>query len=166
MTLILLVIAVVAVLFVARSINVPLNTMIKTVQDVENESDLSKRVGLSHVLELNQLANAFNSMLIKFQSIIADASQVSVTTTNAAEKMVAISEQGSSHLQEQQEQVSSVSRSMDEMTEAVGHVTETITEAVNIAESAHQSAKQGHTVVQQSIEKINQVSVMLNRWQN
>lgn len=59
--------------------------MIAVVQDIEQNSDLSERVASSHVLELNHLAQAFNSMLEKFQNIIADASHVSLSSTQAAD---------------------------------------------------------------------------------
>jgi methyl-accepting chemotaxis protein len=97
-------------------------------------------------------------MMEKFQGIIADAGNVSVSTTEAAVKMAGISEQGSIHLQEQQQQIDVVNQAMKEMTEAVGHVTENINQAVVVAKDTHESAEQGYTVVKQSIDKINLVS--------
>ena len=133
--------------------------MITTVQNVTKHSDLSQHIAISKVVELNFLSDAFNHMLQKFHGIITDASQVSVMTLNAAEKMSQISEQSNLQLHEQQQQVDSVSQSMDEMTHSVSQVTEIIEQAVTIAEDTHQSAEQGFSIVKQSIEKINQVSM-------
>ena len=79
--------------------------MIAVVQDIEQNSDLSERVASSHVLELNHLAQAFNSMLEKFQNIIADAGHVSLSSTQAAEKMAEISRLGSQFMLQQKEQI-------------------------------------------------------------
>ncbi len=82
---IIIIVSIIIMLSIARSINKPLANMIAVVQDIEQNSDLSERVASSHVLELNHLAQAFNSMLEKFQNIIADASHVSLSSTQAAD---------------------------------------------------------------------------------
>jgi methyl-accepting chemotaxis protein len=150
------------VLFISRSINNPLAKMITTVQAVEKNSDLSQRIDASNVLELNHLANTFNSMLENFQGIISNAGHVSVSTADAAEKMADISEQGTIHLQQQQQQVDIASQAMNEMMQAVSNVTDNINQAVVVAQNTHQSADQGCLVVKQSIDKINQVASVVD----
>ncbi len=157
-TIILLIISIIVVLFIARNINTPLSSMIHSVQTIEKNSDLNQRLDGSNISELNNLANAFNSMLQKFQQIIADASHVSNTTNEAAEKVSAISEQGNMHLQEQQKQVETVDLAMNEMLEAVGHVTQNIQQTVSVAQDAYEASKHGREIVSQSINNINQVS--------
>ncbi len=155
---IILIVSIIIMLSLARSINKPLANMIAVVQDIEQNSDLSKRVSSSHVLELNHLAQAFNSMLEKFQSIIADAGHVSLSSTQAAEKMVEISRLGSQFVHQQKEQITIVDQAINQMLEAVGHVTDNINQAADIAEDTSESAQKGCNVVNLSISKINQVS--------
>ena len=155
---IILIVSIIIMLSLARSINKPLANMITVVQDIEQNSDLSKRVASSHVLELNHLAQAFNSMLEKFQNIIADAGHVSLSSTQAAEKMVEISRLGSQFMLQQKEQITIVDQAINQMVEAVGHVTDNINQAADIAEDTSESAQKGCNVVNLSISKINQVS--------
>ncbi len=154
----LLLVSIVVVLYIARSINKPMANMIATVQDIEKNSDLSKRIEASNVEELNHLANVFNSMLEKFQGIIADASHVSITTTETAEKMADISAQGSEYMHQQQNQILVVDQAIMEMLQAVEHVTDNINQAAAVAEDTRDSAQKGCNIVNVSISKINQVS--------
>ncbi len=155
---IILIVSIIIMLSLARSINKPLANMIAVVQDIEQNSDLRKRVASSHVLELNHLAQAFNSMLEKFQNIIADASHVSLSSTQAAEKMAEISRLGSQFMLQQQDQITVVDQAINQMVEAVGHVTDNINQAADVAEDTSESAQKGCNVVNLSISKINQVS--------
>jgi len=155
---IILIVSIIIMLSIARSINKPLANMIAVVQDIEQNSDLSERVASSHVLELNHLAQAFNSMLEKFQNIIADAGHVSLSSTQAAEKMAEISRLGSQFMHQQKEQITVVDQAINQMVEAVGHVTDNIKQAADIAEDTSESAQKGCNVVNLSISKINQVS--------
>ncbi len=160
---IILIISILIMLYIARTINKPLSDMIHVVQDIEKNSDLSKRVAFSQVVELNHLAEAFNSMLEKFQGIISDASAVSITSSEAAEKMASLSDASQQHLQVQKEKIGVIDETVNKMVTAVDHVTEHTRKGVQVAEETYNSARQGCTVVKDSIEQINEVSGAVSR---
>ena len=151
---ILLLVASVLIYLVTRSITAPLDSLRHTITEIEQDSNLSKRIEVSSQDELATLAAAFNRMLDKFQNIINEVSSTATNLTTAAEEVALVTHQTAESVDQQKNEVDQVATAMNQMTATVQEVARNAGDAAAAASHSDSEAKQGQSVVHQTISAI------------
>ena len=160
-TLIALLFAIVTMGFIAwigRGILIPLTHLTKTMSQAANENDLSMRMQISTQDEIGETANAFNSMLEKFQNIVAQVDGSAAQMSAAAEELSAITKDNVSEIREQSLQTDQVATAITEMSSTVQEVSSNASEAATSANETMQQANTGRQVVNTSVESMNRLA--------
>jgi len=143
---------------VVRSITSPLNTLQRTIENIEQESDLTKRIPITGKDELGHVSDAINQMLEKFQSIIVKLSSSSGQLASSISHVSSVTQETSDAIQQQQFEVEKVATAMNEMTATVQEVARHASEAASSAGQADKEAIEGQNVVNTTISSINELS--------
>lgn len=143
----------------SRSITQPIKRLHQVILEIEQKSDLSRRVNYNKSNEIGAIAQAFNSMLDKFQGIIRTVADNSSQLADSSRKSAEISELNSRSARKLQEETDMVATAVNEMSATVKGINENTDEAVKNAEAAQSSCRQGRehvTLTMNAIEKLSQ----------
>lgn len=147
----------VGVLF-SRSITLPIKRLNSVINDIEKDSDLTRRIGYKKDNEIGAIANSFNAMLDKFQSIVSalakDSESLAVSSSRSAET----SDRTSLAARQLREETDMVATAVTEMAATVKGINESTTEAVTNAATAHSSCQQGQQNVALTMAAIESLS--------
>ncbi len=159
LNIILLIIGLIVISYaIRRLVATPLKEATKTIQTIENESDLSRRIPVRSGDELGEMAQATNRMLDKFSHIIK---QLHSSTKQLAEQSQALStttEQSTDGVRRQQIETEQVSTAMTEMEQTARDVASNAANTAHTTNEANQQAKAGSAQVSTTIETINQLA--------
>jgi len=156
----LILISITAILFfLSASINRPLRQMIIDIHEIEQNSDLTQRLGQSDVVEIEQIRLAFNKFLDKFHDIISHAEKASRESQDAARELSELCHDNGIYMQKQQSEVNDAVSLMADMMAAVHDTTEHVSQAVQAMDKTKHTASEGQEIVKLSINEIDKVSV-------
>lgn len=114
--------AVIASVFVARSIVGPITQLKQTIVSIEEGRDLTQRTVTTGSDEVSEIAAAFNSMLETFQKALNDVASASNQIASTAEQTSVVTEQTSHAVQQQREETEQLSLAMNEMSITVNEI--------------------------------------------
>jgi methyl-accepting chemotaxis protein len=152
---ILITVGVIAGWFFASSISAPIVVLSKSINEIENNSDLTYRLTSSSSDEIGSASRALNSMLTKFHQGLTGVSDNANLIATAAEQTSVITEQNSQLLDEQQNQTTQVATAMEEMTLTIESVAQNLHETVIAVQTVDDQSNQGHEVMQNTISSVN-----------
>jgi len=157
-TAIILVLAISLTIVVVRSITSPLGMLVSTIDEIEKESDLTKRIPVAGNDELGNVAAGINRMLEKFQGIINQLASSSGQLATSIAHVSSVTQETANTAQQQQFEVEKVATAMNEMTATVQEVARHASEAANSASQADSEAVGGQRVVDSTIASINNLA--------
>lgn len=137
-----------------RAIAGPIKKLCAAMASVEQESDLTKRCTVKSKDELGEMAYTFNSMLDKFQDIIAKVGASTQSVTTSAQKMAAISEQSRDSIEQQRLSSDSISSAVTQLASSAEEMANSAQQAAEAAEHARTEVGQGKEVVTNTIESV------------
>ncbi len=147
--LVLFIVIAVLVIFIQRSILVPLNKTVAAMEDISaGDGDLTKRLNVMGNDELAQLTQSFNRFVEKITVLIKDANQHAEHVKENAVSLANINHQAKELASEQNAQTDQLEHAMEEMKVTIGEI-------ANNAESAAQETEQGRKLVGDSQRVIN-----------
>jgi len=152
---VLIILGIVAGWFFAESISSPIVALNNSINEIEDNSDLTYRLDSSSTDEIGSASRALNSMLTKFQQGLTNVSDNANRIATAAQQTSVISEQNSHLLDEQQNQTTQVATAMEEMTLTVESVAENLNETVNAVMTVDEQSNQGHRTMKNTISSVN-----------
>lgn len=132
----------------------PLGKLEKAIQHVEYESDLTSQIPVSRITEFGNIANLMNSMLDTFKRSMKKVSSSTAMLTNASEELSMITQETSSGIAQQFNEIDQVATAINEMTATVQEVANNAGEAANAAATADEHANHGRQVVESTINSI------------
>lgn len=132
----------------------PLGKLEKTIQHVENESDLTAEIPVSKITEFGNIANLINSMLDTFKRSMKKVSSSTAMLTNASEELSMVTQDTSAGIAQQFNEIDQVATAINEMTATVQEVANNASEAANAAATADENANNGRQVVESTINSI------------
>ena len=138
----------------ARSISRPLQRLARVIVDIEDTNDISKRVDYSGKNEIGDIANAFNSMLDKFSTIIADLSSAATRLSESADASAEASNTTEGAVQQLRSETDLVATASNEMAVTVKGINDHTDEAVAQARSAASACSDGKEVIAQTMQAI------------
>ncbi len=132
----------------------PLTKLDKTIQHIENESDLTCDIPISSTYEFGHIAKMLNSMLNKFRDSMTKVSSSTTMLSNASQEMSLITKETSTGIEQQFNEIDQVATAINEMTATVQEVANNASQAATAAEAADEQAHHGRRVVESTINSI------------
>ena len=132
----------------------PLTKLDKTIQHIEEESDLTYEIPVSKTYEFGHIAKLLNSMLNKFRNSMTKVSSSTTMLSNASQEMSLVTEETSARIEQQFNEIDQVATAINEMTATVQEVANNASQAANAAEEADEQANHGRHVVESTINSI------------
>jgi methyl-accepting chemotaxis protein len=153
------VVSVLVSFLITRSITRPLDQAVAAAQRVA-QGDLTVRLDPdpNEQCETTQLLVAIKGMCDRLHAVIGQVTASTAQLASAAEEMSAITEQASAGVQRQRSETDQVATAMTEMTATVQEVAHNTAQAAEAAQRASQEANIGKSVVNQTVEAIDQLA--------
>ena len=139
---------------IAVSITGPLGRLLQVVVEIQRDSDLTRRTGISGTDELGVVARALDQMLDGFQNTLQKLAAAAAQLAAAAEQLSATSDETNGNITRQQMETDQVATAMNEMTATAQEVARNAADAADAAASADDETRSGQRVVTQTISAI------------
>ncbi|MGL4613918.1 MAG: methyl-accepting chemotaxis protein [Shewanella sp.] len=141
-------------LAITRTISTAITHLRDSVESIERDSDLTRRIDITTQDELGFLANSFNSMLDKFHSSIQEVSKTSRQLAKSANDMSLVTAQSADSVQTQRHELDMVATAMNEMTATVVEVAKNAADAADAAQHTDNQSQAGLIVVNNTVNSI------------
>ena len=160
MTTVIIIVALVSILLaviaflITRSISTSLTRLQSTIEQIENNLDLTRRVEITQMDEIGHTATAFNKLISRlqenFKALITRIQAVAETADSLAESV----DQVSMAIASQSESSSAIAAAVEEMTVSINHVSDQTHDALDMATESGREAETGSKTVAQTIADI------------
>ncbi|CAM3454112.1 methyl-accepting chemotaxis protein [Shewanella violacea] len=140
--------------FVGRTILDSVRTLTRSINEIESNADLTRRIEIQSKDEFAALSRAFNLMLDKFQSSIISVSDTSKQLALSAQGMAKVTSETAASVQGQRHELDMVATAMNEMTATVVEVAKNANDAADAANQTDLQSKEGMQVVNNTVETI------------
>ncbi len=144
--------------FLANMVGGGIVRMQKTVKDIEQQGDLTRRVDVHSNDEVGQLAGAFNRLVENMANIISEVKTEADLVANSAAQMQVVTEQTSSGAQQQSDEIHQVASAMNEMAATVSEVASGAESASSFADEGNKEATNGSRVVKATVAAISELA--------
>lgn len=142
--------------YVIRGIKKAFSTVTGSLNDIASgDGDLTQRLSENGDKEVQQLAVAFNSFVIKIQGLIKQVSSTSEQLSTEMKQLTELSVDTKLNVNQQEGKIEQVATAMNEMTATVQEVARNAGEASEAAHSADSESSKGQRVVGEVITSIN-----------
>ena len=150
--------------FIGRGISGRINKTVLALNNIaEGDGDLTQRLVVDSKDELGELSDAFNHFVTRVHEMVKQVSSSTSQLGAAAEQMSVITETTDAGIQRQRSQTEQVATAMNEMTSTVQEVARNASEAAASAHNADDETRNGHEVVQATVNAINALAVEINQ---
>jgi methyl-accepting chemotaxis protein len=140
----------------------PVNDTISMIKDIaEGEGDLTKRLDASRKDEIGELAQWFNTFIIKLQTIITEISLNTISLASTSEKLSANAGEMASSANEMSNQSTSAAASIEELSATLPSIASGASEmstSVNTVASAIEKLSLSITEISQNCSKSSEIS--------
>lgn len=147
------------VFFLAKQISARLNQVSKAMEEISNgDGDLRVALNSDGNDEITALSHAFNAFVSKIHKTISIVANSALTLASTAENMSIVTENAKTGTFKQQQDITQIAVSIEEMNVTVQEVSQHTVEAENTALLAKQKSHQGGKITTQNIQEITQLS--------
>lgn len=146
-------------LFIANTISSAIVKLQATVEDIEQSGDLTKQANVKSNDEIGILSISFNRLVKNLSNIVLDVKQKSDQLASSSEKLSTITEQTSSGIIKQTDEIAQVATAMNEMSSTVTEVSNNAQHASESAEEGNLAAITGGDTVKKTIAAINDLAL-------
>jgi methyl-accepting chemotaxis protein len=136
----------------------PLLYLSSVVQDIERDSDLTRRIGFDSKDELGLMSGALNRMLERFHLGMKHVADSTSQVASASEELTAITTESSASIEQQMSETSQVATAMSQMSASVSEVASNTAGAAAAAQAAKQAASEGKGMVQKTVGAIEKLA--------
>lgn len=140
---------------IASTLNVSLNSLLVSLRAIATgDGDLTQRIKKESYDELGQVVDSFNLFIDKLHGNISELLSNTQPLTSVASDLNALTSSNSKITEQQKRATESVSIAMDNMVASMTQVSTNASLAAETAKDADNLAKEGRTVVNQSVNSI------------
>jgi methyl-accepting chemotaxis protein len=141
--------------FISAIVVNPINRAVHAMQDIAaGDGDLTHRLEVKGKDELANLAIAFNSFVDQLRNTIGQVTGSTQTLASASEEVSQIANETSSGVEQQRQETEQVASAITQMTVTMDQVVQNAQHAAEAADNADKQANNGKTVVNQTINSI------------
>jgi methyl-accepting chemotaxis protein len=145
----------------ANATTKPIIKLSEAINDIEANSDLTKRLEVNSNDEIGMAANSLNLMLEKFHSGIVQVSKASLEIATASEETSTITNKTNAIIFEQKSQTQQVATAITQMSATVQEVSVNINNTAQAAEQANEETATGQEMVVQTVNAIADLSAFI-----
>ena len=158
LTVVMLLIAIVIGTLFATMITRPIIRASRTMREIEQTSDLTKRIEIRSKDEIGLMAEAMNNMLEKFRSSLDKVLASTALLSTASCEMSSRTQESCDYVDQQFTQIDQVASAINQLTASVQEVTVSASSAAQAAEDAKQHSVTGKQVVENNMGSISELS--------
>jgi len=141
---IILIIILAMILWATHMISKPITTLTHIMRDIASgEGDLTQKIDIDSQDEVGQLANHMNTFIDKLRAMMLETAAQAEQLSNAAAQLRRVSEQTNSEIQQEKQQVDSVSAAVTEMATTVLEISRNAQHTNNAAEEVQAITAEG-----------------------
>ncbi|CAM2971180.1 methyl-accepting chemotaxis protein [Pseudoalteromonas distincta] len=141
---IILIIILAMILWATHMISKPITTLTHIMRDIASgEGDLTQKIDIDSQDEVGQLANHMNTFIDKLRAMMLETAAQAEQLSNAAAQLRSVSEQTNSEIQQEKQQVDSVSAAVTEMATTVLEISRNAQHTNNAAEEVQAITAEG-----------------------
>jgi methyl-accepting chemotaxis protein len=129
----------------------PLMTMRHTMREIEENADLTRKIGLNRPDEVGKLAQSIDSMLDKFRSSLGQVAATASRVSHAADNIASVSEDTANAAARQRNETDQTATFIGDLRGIAGEVGDSATQAANVSEEAERQATQGTAMTREAI---------------
>tara|TARA_R110001583_G_scaffold16561_22_gene67990 strand:+ start:155 stop:2479 length:2325 start_codon:yes stop_codon:yes gene_type:complete len=144
--------------FFANVTTAPIIKLSEGINEIQVNSDLTKRLEVSSKDEIGMAANSFNLMLEKFHHDILQVSKASLEIATVSEETSVISKQTSNTIFDQKNKTEQVAAAINEMSSTVQEVSININNTAQASEQANNETNIGREMVDNTVNAIHELS--------
>jgi methyl-accepting chemotaxis protein len=145
----------------ANATTKPIIKLSEAINDIEKNSDLTKRLEVTSNDEIGMAANSLNLMLEKFHTGILQVSKASLQIAETSKETSAITNQTSTTIFEQKNQTQQVATAITQMSAAVQEVSINITNTAQAADQANSETSTGQEMVGKTVRAVEELSAYI-----
>lgn len=141
---IILIIILAMILWATHMISKPITTLTHIMRDIASgEGDLTQKIDINSQDEVGQLANHMNTFIDKLHAMMLDTAAQAEQLSNAVAQLRSVSEKTNSEIQQEKQQVDSVSAAVTEMATTVLEISRNAQHTNNAAEEVQAITAEG-----------------------
>ncbi|MBQ4850753.1 methyl-accepting chemotaxis protein [Pseudoalteromonas sp. MMG012] len=134
------------ILWATQLITKPIETLAETMREIASgDGDLTRRIDIHSKDEVGQLAEHMNTFIDKLRAMMLDTAAQASQLGNASEQLSAVSSSTNNEIQQEKEQVDSVSAAVTEMAATVTEISRNAQETNQAAELVQRITTDGTT---------------------
>lgn len=138
----------------------PLEQLARRMKGIaEGDGDLTGRVEVAGRTELDEVGRWFNVFIERVEQIVVRVTENALSLANAAEELTRIARETASQSALQQEQATSITRSMGEISSASRGISDSTQKAAQDAREAEQSAHSGGETIHATVATMQELLV-------
>lgn len=141
----------------------PINSLVKTMQAVEEHNDLSCRAELMRNDEIGHMARALNSMLETFRQNLQQVRETIVHLAANSDRLDGIAETTASSAKAQQQQINSVASSMDQMKASTHQVQQHADSIVSASDMALAESSEAIRITRNATDAIDSLKATVDQ---
>ena len=146
-----LVAGVLTTFFLSKTIVGPLGRLVRRVEEITSNRDLSQRLDSSKKDEIGRLSESFDEFLACVQGVILEVRDVAEDVAAKSSEVAVSSTKISATMGQQSDQVTRVSSAMEEMSGSISEVARRSADAANSADESGRIAAHGGDVVKETV---------------
>ncbi len=145
-----------------RHVSTSLQEMLRAMNRVEQDLDLTLRIPVSSNDEVGQTVSAFNRLTERLQTSLRQVMNQTGLVSAAASRVASASQQISTSSAHQSESASSMAASVEEMTVSITHVADRANDASRLSTASGQRAKEGANIISDTVNDINSIATTVD----
>jgi methyl-accepting chemotaxis protein len=146
-----------------RSIGVSIDGMQRTLQEVSESMDLTRRAPVKRMDEIGLTAQAFNQVLDRVAGVMATVRNAAESVSTASKEIAAGNADLSSRTEQQASSLEETASSMKELTSTVKQNADNARQANGLATTASEAASKGGMVTSQVVETMAAINASSKR---
>ncbi len=135
-----------------------LANLMSTIEEIERDKDLTRRIDIDSKDHIGNTARAFNAMLEKLHESIKEVSNVAGELNVTTESITALAMDSANSVSHQRKQTDQIAAAMEQMSATVQEVARSASETAATAQKGNEDARSGKDTVTESSQAITQLA--------
>lgn len=146
--------------FIAKSIIVPINQTAEALADLaQGEGNLTQRLTINGKDEIAKLSRSFNEFVVKIHRVIKEIQDSAKAVEDSSQELSSLSQKSLQSNEQQSAETTQIATASNEMVNTIHEVADSATTAANLAEGANTEALSSKSIVNDSAQSVQSLSV-------